>query len=142
MPFSKSVRLFCAFAFISSNFVASSFAEDVAIQCEILETPTSAHDSWAITILNNRAAFFDNNDFNYATLVKTTETDGGSEYQTFKSTNKDDPFRINLDSPDGLYGKYAHETISAELYLGKQHRPNIFICKKTSVKEAQEAFED
>lgn len=135
----KKIGLLIALASLLS---VTAFADDIAIQCELIETPTSTNDSWAITILNNRAAFFDNDDYSFATLEKNVETDGGSEYSVYRSDDKSDPFRINLDSPDGLYGKYPRDVIYAELYLGHAHRPNIFECKKTTVEEAQQAFED
>lgn len=135
----KKYGLSTALAFL---LVANAFAEDVAIQCEILETPTSTHDSWSITILNGRAVFFDNDHNSYATLVKKTETDGGSVYLTYQSDDEGDPFRINLEDPESLYGKYPSKVSYAELYLGRKHRPNIFECQKTTVEEAKQAFEE
>lgn len=123
-------------------FVTNAFAEDITIQCEIIETPTSTNDSWSITILNDRLAFFDNDHYSYATLVKKTETGGGSVYLTYQSIDKDDPFRINLEDPELLYGKYPNKVSYAELYIGRKHRPDIFECKKITVEEAKQAFED
>lgn len=131
---------------LTATFIAlamsNAFAADQAIQCEIIETPTSTNDSWAITILNGRAAFFDNDQFNYAALVKTTETGGGSTYQSYQSIDNGDPFRINLEDPEGLYGKYSHNVIYAELFLAGKQRPEIFECKKTTVENVKWVFED
>ncbi len=132
------VLLIFSFLLLTLN----AFAEDVAIQCEIIETPTSTNDSWSITILNDRLAFFDNDHYSYATLVKKTETKGGSVYFTYKSIDENDLFRINLEDPEALNGKYPRKNIYAELYLGRKHRPNIFECKKTTVKDAKQAFEE
>lgn len=58
----QSIRVFMKFLSLSAIVIgfmsSSSFAADLALRCDPIETPTYTNDRWSITILNNRAAFF------------------------------------------------------------------------------------
>ena len=120
-----------------------AFAKGIAVDCSLLVTPTSVNDSWSLMFLDGKAAFFDNDSFHYGSLVKAVgENEGETDYLVYKNTDKNgQTFKINLENPENLEGAYPSKYIYGELYLGKEHRPSIFECVKSTAKELADYFD-
>lgn len=113
---------------------SSAQAAPIALECGLIETPTSTHDSWGLTFYGNHVAFFDNDHYSYAEIIETDE-----EMITYKSITPNDPFKVVLANPNQ---EWASEPYYAELFLGRKSRPQIFECRKVDPKEAKQVFED
>lgn len=136
----KNLSLVSSLMFLLST---GAFAKGIAVDCSLVETPTSVNDSWSLFFLEDKAAFFDNDSFHYGSLVKSVgENEGETDYLVYKNTNKNgQTFKINLESPENFEGSYPSQYIYAELFLGKEHRPSIFRCVKSTSKELTDYFE-
>jgi hypothetical protein len=116
---------------------AAHAAAPVALNCDLIETPTGTNDSWGLTILGERIAFWDNDSYSFGTWKEEPTGDDDWEYKSLPES-RGGGFHVILANPAG---RWAEPPFIAELYLGRGKRPEIFSCKPIPVKEAKEIFE-
>jgi len=102
------------------------------LECSLIETPTSAHDSWSVSIIGDKVGFFDNDSYAFGTRTRTYVDGGGSTIHEFKSDDAKDPWTVLISEPIRGNGP-----VYAELFLDNETRPNIFDCKEMSAEQVK-----